>query len=95
LLISCIRLLGLQGHNKSAQGIALGFQGIALGFQGIALGFQGIALGFEWSLYRYDLQIPRLSCQKKKEFVLSEWRARVRHRADVLTDLALEAAALQ
>ncbi len=37
---------GLKGHNKSAQGIALGFQGIALGFRGIALGFRGIALGF-------------------------------------------------
>jgi hypothetical protein len=34
----------LKGHNKSAQGIALGFRGIALGFRGIALGFRGIAL---------------------------------------------------
>ena len=39
-------LRALKGHNKPAQGIALGFQGIALGFQGIALGFRGIALGF-------------------------------------------------
>ncbi len=29
---------GLKGHNKPAQGIALGFRGIALGFRGIALG---------------------------------------------------------
>jgi hypothetical protein len=43
-------VLALKGHNKPAQGIALGSQGIALGSQGIALGSQSTALGRHASL---------------------------------------------